>query len=178
MDGSLRRLPEGPRPSSGSRVHVFRALPAHAGNGSGPARRVGHALHGTGNHEARTPDVARGRRSQRRPLIISESGITAGPQLTGLPGRDGPSHLGMRRVRHVLRTGRHGRSTGRINDGAGGGGFLGAGKDPNGGGACGRGIHSLHFGGHDQSRVASSTAGARTRSFPPRPTLWTPPDAR
>ena len=36
------------------------------------------------------------------PLIISESGITAGAKQKGLHGRDGKRHLGMRRVRHIL----------------------------------------------------------------------------
>ena len=36
------------------------------------------------------------------PLIISESGIVAGPSGTGIPGRDWPLHLGVRRIRHIL----------------------------------------------------------------------------
>jgi hypothetical protein len=71
------------------------------------------------------------------PLIISESGITAGHSSRGYLGVTGRAIWECDAFGTFFEQGGKAFYRPAINDGASGGGFLGAGRDPNGGGAYG-----------------------------------------
>jgi len=71
------------------------------------------------------------------PLIISESGITAGHSARGYLGVTGRAIWECDAFGTFFEQGGKAFYRPAINDGASGGGFLGAGRDPNGGGAYG-----------------------------------------